>query len=108
MSDADIASFYVHTVTAEPYLGAGANGAKYDDPVTFPAFVEQKRQIVRDANGEQVVSSTTVYCDPAYAANLAPKSRVTFAAGRKSIVIIRADHDSGDLDLPDHCEAALQ
>ena len=73
-------------VTFELYLGDGAFGPIYGDPVTVLGKVSATRQLVRDSNGEEVVSEATVYVHPDDADPCVPGSRVTIAT-RKSLVI---------------------
>lgn len=64
-----------HRVTIRPYLGHGAAGPILGDPVRRRAFVEDVRRLVRDAEGYEVISETTVYLAPGI--KLAPESEVT-------------------------------
>lgn len=105
MSD-ELADFWVHTVAVRTYRGAGALGAIYDPPVDLLCFVDDKRRLVRSGQGAEVVSETTVIA-PTGTTNLTPESVVTLPSGREATVITVAVRDSGDLDLPDHVEAAL-
>lgn len=104
----ELVDFFVHTVRAEPYTGAGANGATYGTAVTVPCFLERKRRLVRAANGEQLVSESTVYADPSFAGTLIARSRVTVSGEPPTVVLALGVNTSGDLELPDHVAAALQ
>lgn len=95
----------VHTVTIEAYLGDSANGPRYGAPVTARALVEETVRTVRNAQGEEVVSSTTVYMLPTQACP--PESRVTTPSGRVASVITSTPHDGGGLPTPDHREVTL-
>lgn len=54
-----------HTVIIRPHLGAGAYGDVYGEPQTVKrANVESTRRLVRNTEGHEVVSSTTVYMEP--------------------------------------------
>lgn len=92
-----------HTVTIEPFEGSGANGPVYGAPVTVPCLRDDKRRLVRGASGSQVVSSTTVYCQPGTVAP--PESRVDLGS-RVATVITTADHDGGTLPVPSHVEVS--
>jgi hypothetical protein len=99
-----------HRVTIAAYLGEGAYGPEYDTPVTgVLAFVADKRRLVRDRNGDEVVSETTVILKPGTVCP--PESTVTVWPGtsreRTSRVITASDHDGGGLPTPDHVELAL-
>lgn len=104
----ELSDFWQHQVTAEPYTGAGANGSTYAAATTVPGFLERKRRLVRAANGEQLVSESTFYADPVFAATLTARSRVTVAGEPPTVVLTLGVNTSGDLDLPDHVAAALQ
>ncbi|MFD3717275.1 hypothetical protein [Streptomyces sp. NPDC058674] len=95
----------VHTVTIEAYLGDSAHGPRYAAPVTARALVEETVRAVRNAQGEEVVASTTVYLLPGQ--SCPPESRVTTPSGRAASVITSALHDGGGLPTPDHREVTL-
>lgn len=96
----------VHTVTVEPWSGSGAYGDIWGTPFTMACFVEDKRRLVRDADGSEVISETTVY------ANRGPtipnRSRITLPSGRQPLVIVVSDHDGGTLPVPSHLEIACE
>lgn len=95
----------VHTVTIEPYQGDSAYGPQYGAPATARALVEETVRTVRNARGEEVVSSTTVYLLPTQVCP--PESRVTTPSGRTASVITSTLHDGGALPTPDHREVTL-
>ena len=105
-----LASWWVHTVTVARYLGPGPEGDQYAAADTGVAcFVSEKRSLVRAANGEQVVSETTVYF-PRTTEDIPPESLVTIGApftARTTTVIASSRHDGGGLPTPDHLEVAL-
>lgn len=108
----ELADFYVHTVTVETLTGTDGYGREqFAAPVILTppdtgCFVEQKRRMVRDKDGVQVVSETTVYTRPEQIDLFTPGSRVTIRTA-VAHVITAALNDSGDLDLPDHIAVAL-
>ncbi|MFJ4286407.1 hypothetical protein ACIPY0_12245 [Paenarthrobacter nicotinovorans] len=102
----DLEDFYVHTVTVETFEGTGAYGDVYSEPVTVPGWLEDKRRLVRDKNGQEVVSSSVFMCDNTHVDKFTPDSRVTLPR-RQAFVIGVADFTSGALDLPDHLEIDL-
>jgi hypothetical protein len=102
----DLAGFWVHTITVKTYLGSGTLGAVYAPPVEVACFVDDKRSLVRDGQGAEIISETTVYA-PVGAHALTPESLVTLPSAREATVITVAARQSGDLALPDHIEAAL-
>lgn len=48
---------FTRVATVEPYEGSGAYGPIYGDPVEVPCWVSWARELVRDADGNEVVSS---------------------------------------------------
>lgn len=107
MSAADeLDEFWVHTITVKTRTGGGSLGPTYTPPAAVTCFVEDKRRLVRNADGAQVVSETTIYA-PTGTTALAPESLVTLPSGRVATVITSAVLHGGDLDLPDHVHAAL-
>ncbi|MEU6342220.1 hypothetical protein ABZ883_14910 [Streptomyces sp. NPDC046977] len=98
--------FMRREVTVEPYLGDGSHGPLYGPPTTVRCFLEERTRRVRDAEGREVTSSSTVYSD--LAANCPPESRVTLPGGRQTTVIAALRHDGGGLPTPDHLEVQLQ
>jgi hypothetical protein len=105
-----LAHWWVHTVTVARYTGAGPEGDEHATPVADVAcFVSEKRSLVRAANGEQVVSETTVFF-PKTEADIPPESLITIGApftARTTTVIASSRHDGGGLPTPDHLEVAL-
>lgn len=95
-----------HTVTVEPWTGSGAYGDVWGTGFTLACFVEDKRRLVRAADGSEVVSETTVYANRG--PSIPNRSRVTLPNGRKPLVIVVSDHDGGDLPVPSHLEIAME
>lgn len=106
MSD-ELEEFYVHTVTVRTFVGDGAYGPVYDDSPALECFVVSKRQLVRNQNGDQVVSETTITAPIKHGHWFTPESEVTFTSGNKATVISRGIAESGDLELPDHVAITL-
>ncbi|MEV4749074.1 hypothetical protein AB0K21_22070 [Streptosporangium sp. NPDC049248] len=94
-----------HVAVVEPLVGEGAYGPVYGPQVSEPCLADDKRQLVRDANGLEVVSDTTVYFKPGVVCP--PGSRVT-VNGRTSTAITSLVRDGGGLPTPDHVEVALK
>lgn len=100
--------FWVHSTTVERFAGSGPDGDVFDPPTTVVGFVQQQNQLVRNDQGVEVVSSTTVYY-PAGTAAIPPGSYVTEPlTGRRARVILCAVHDAGPLPLPEHVEVACE
>lgn len=53
-----------NTVEITPWLGSGGRGDIYGEPEIRPALIIGESQLVRNAQGDEVVSSTQVYLDP--------------------------------------------
>lgn len=108
MSAADeLEEFYVHTVTVELPGTAGPWG---DTPggtsEPMRCFIDDTRQLVRDAQGAETVSSTTITAPREYFGVFTPGTTVHLTH-RDAEVISVADADSRTLDLPDHIEVSL-
>lgn len=107
----DLADMYVHTAAVETYQGTNADGEDiYSDPIDVACYAEGQRRVVLNADGEQVLSETTLYTSPDHLNAFLPLSRVTvpdvmpFGAAR----VIRVNvYKSGDMDLPDNIAVAL-
>lgn len=94
-----------HTISVEPFEGDGARGPVYGAAVQVSCRLENKLQLVRSNIGEEVMSSSTVFCDRT--TTIPAGSRVT-AAGRITTVIAVADHDTGGRSALDHLEVFLK
>lgn len=64
-------------VSVETFAGTGAHGPVYKAAEEVACRVQMTRQLVRDANGKEVVSEVTIYMDPDEAAKFTVGSRVT-------------------------------
>lgn len=96
-----------HTVTVEPYEGSSARGPVFGALVEVACLLEEKHRMVRNREGNEVVSSATFYCR-LDAVTAPPESRVTLPSGRVTTVLTQARHDGGSLPTPDHLEVSLQ
>lgn len=103
----------VHSVAVQPLTGTGAYGDAFADPVEFPAWIEEKRRLVRDQNGAQVVSEATFRTSLEHAVHTPPGSLVvlhTELSGvplRSSRVISQAFHTDGGLGAWQHLEVVV-
>jgi hypothetical protein len=104
MSDASL--FFVNSVSVETLTGEGAYGEDFADPVTVACFIDDSTHLVRNKDGEEVVSNTVLYADSSQSAAFAVDSRVT-VNGRTARVITLNAYDSVSLGLPDHVEVHL-
>lgn len=94
-----------HTITIEPYEGQGSTGPVFGTAVEVQCRVEDKVQLVRSNIGDEVVSSSMVFCDPGTVAP--PESRVT-VNGRVTSVVQTADHATGGFSHLDHVQLFLK
>ncbi|MEE2041279.1 hypothetical protein Q8791_29045 [Nocardiopsis sp. CT-R113] len=96
-----------HRVDVEPYLGSGAHGDAYGPPVRVRAQVDEKRRLVRDKSGAEVVSEATLRGRLATESHYPPGSRVTLPTGRVTWVISAHRHDDAGLGGWQHTEVVL-
>ena len=73
-------------VSYEAYSGESAYGPVYADAVDVLGKVSMIRQLVRNSNGEEVVSEMTIYLHPDDATELVAESRIT-AGGYSTTVL---------------------
>jgi hypothetical protein len=100
--------FRVHTVTVEPQLGEGSTGDVYGPAESVLGFLDYERKLVRSAEGAEVVSEATFYCDLEWTNRFPPDSRVTTPAGVVTFVIGNAPKDDGGITGLSHLEVTLQ
>lgn len=104
------ALFYPHVVSVRDRLGAGSVGVRYGPPRTLSAEVLDEQQLVRDRDGQEVVSSTrvTVPLD----ANVAVGALVTVwaatSAEREAEVLAVGRDDNGATPLDSHLVLRLK
>lgn len=91
-----------HRVTVEPLLGHSAKGPIYGPAKVVRCFVQDGQRLIRGANEEQVTAAATVRMRPSAVCPVG--SRVTFAGGRQSVVLVANQQDGGGFPTPDHLE----
>lgn len=96
-----------HTVTVETLTGQGAYGPIYDDAADVRVKVDDRIRLVRNLEGEQVVSSATVYARLSESHRFTPGSRVVIR-GELTDVITVARHDDGGLGAWQHVEVVCE
>ncbi|HEY2642310.1 MAG TPA: hypothetical protein VGI56_01035 [Galbitalea sp.] len=107
MSADDVSDFYIHSATVEAFLGTNGLGVDtFSAAVSVLGFADNSRKLVRNSDGEQVISETTFYTYPSWASSFVPNSRVTID-GAVSRVIGVNSNTSGALDLPDNLAVTL-
>ncbi|MEU9606154.1 hypothetical protein [Streptomyces sp. NPDC048057] len=88
-----------------PYIGDSAYGPQYGPATTVRCFLDDQTRTVRAADGQEVVSSSTVY---APLETVCPaESRVILPSGRETTVIAALRRDGGRLPVPSHLEIQL-
>lgn len=106
MSAAELEDFYDQTVTVRTFLGSGAWGDEWEDHENVRCFLDETRTLVRDGQGNEVISETTLTGPPEYAAIYTPGSEVILPT-RTANVIKAGVANKGFLDFPAHVEVAL-
>lgn len=99
--------YLVHVVDVEPLAGTGAYGEVYGPVVPLRCFAEGSRRMVRNPQGEVVVSSLTLICAPRQANAVPAGSRITWR-GTTTTVIDATDRDDAGLGAPQHTEVVCE
>ena len=102
----ELEDFYDKTVTVRTYLGAGAWGDEWETTEGVRCFTDETRTLVRDGQGAEVISETTLTAPPEYAPWFTPGSEVVLPT-RTAFVIKAGVADEGTLGFPAHVEVAL-
>lgn len=103
--------WYRIPVQVKRLTGVGAKGKIYAATVEELCWVDDQRRLVRDLDGSETVSETTVFF-PLSVADVPLGSLVTLPAefgGRQAAVLAVSRQDSyGDRSLAEHVELALR
>lgn len=84
--DAELKALMLQSITVKPRTAQNSYAeATYGTAVTRTCRIEQTKRLVRDAAGQEVVSSTQVYLDDVY--STAVTSEVTLPDGTKPDII---------------------
>lgn len=94
-------------VTVEPHQGDGPHGPTYGAPVTVRALMDARRTLVRDQEGAEVTSETTLRVRLEHVDSIPPHSRVSLPDGTTSTVITTSRHDGRQMPVPSHLEVSL-
>lgn len=74
------------TVSVQSYSGDGSYGPVYSAAVAVACNIDTRRRMVRNANGDEVVSEATLFVHPDDAAPFVPESLLSIS-GRQSRVM---------------------
>ena len=83
-------------VTVEPYSGESGYGPIHAAAATVLGKISATRQLVRNSDGEEVVSEVTLYVHPADAAPFVPGSRVTIATRVSTVIAVSPQGRPGE------------
>lgn len=97
----------VHTVTVRPAAGESSTGQVYGDPFPLQCMAQGRRRMVRNSDGNEVLSTLTLVAAPEDFDRIATGSQVTWHGG-VSTVIATIPQDSGGLGAPDHTEVVCE
>lgn len=100
--------FLLHQVEVSTMNGEGAYGTTYGAPLVVRGFLDDTRALVRNSQGDQVVSESRFYCDLDQGSTFTDDSKV-LVNGRRSYVIRVSRGDIGGMaGMPEYLEVALQ
>lgn len=101
-----ISRLFTQSVSVETFAGTKNGNAVYATAATVACFVNDSRKLVRNATGEEVVSTTTLYTPLADVAVFAVGSRVN-VNGRKAFVLGAYKRDSAGPASAHHIQVDL-
>lgn len=104
---AGITKLFTQTASVRTYTGQNADGPLYADAVSVKVFVNDSRQLVRDATGTEIVSETTLYGHLVDIDTFLPQSLVT-VNGREAEVVMAYRRDSAGPASAYHCQIVLK
>ncbi|TDC87591.1 hypothetical protein E1292_46580 [Nonomuraea deserti] len=96
---------FTHEAAIEAFLGDGAYGPIFAAPVTERCLVDDERKLVRNAEGSETVSDTTIFFPDG--AHCPEGSRVT-VNGRTTTVIASHNRNGGGVPTPDHTDVVCR
>jgi len=86
-------------MSVEAYSGSGAYGPVYAAAVTVLGKVSYTRQLVRNADGIEVISEVTAYVHPDDAAPFMPESQVTIDSRVSTVITVGPQSRPGEAVL---------
>lgn len=100
-----IARFFVHTVTVETRKGVGPKGDVFAPPVPVDGLlVDDSVKLVRNSDGEEVVSNTQIAGPLSIVPLFTPGSKVTTSTRTARVIAVNA----ADVPrLPEHVVVTL-
>ena len=101
-----IEMFFVHSVSVQTCTGQGAYGPVLATPQDVACYIDDSVKLVRNAAGDEVVSSTRIRTALANADLFPANSEVT-VSGRVARVIAVNSLDGDALGLPSHAVISL-
>lgn len=100
--------YLVHRVDVEPLLGAGGYGDQHDAKIpNIPCMRDDRTRLVRNSEGDEVTSQTTLIMRLAQASRFPPGSLVHLP-DRVAAVITTARRDDGGLGAWQHLEVVCE
>jgi hypothetical protein len=93
-----------HQVTVQPQLGEGSAGDVYGGAVPVRCFRDERRRMVRNPQGQEVVSEVTLLCRLRYANVFTPDAKVLLDDGREVFVMQVSRRDDSGLGAWQHLE----
>jgi uncharacterized OB-fold protein len=94
-----------HTVSVRTKTGSTGTGTKYAAATTVTCRADDQIRLVRNSDGQQVVSSTTIYTSDSR--NLWTPGSLVTVNGHETTAISVARHDDADAGAWQHTEIAL-
>jgi len=86
-------------VTVTSYAGEGGYGPVYSDPVTTLCNLQASRKLVRNKDGDEVVSETTLLLSPDQGVDVEalfqPESLVTVRGRQSRVITVQPHLDRG-------------
>jgi hypothetical protein len=93
------ARLLLDSVSVETCIGVGAYGPIFAVAATVLCKISNTRQLVRNSNGEEVVSEMTLYASPADESKFLPETRVTFATRTSTVLGVSPQGRPGETVL---------
>ena len=81
-----------HTVTIKDYEGDGAYGPTYSDPYEVQGYFQQEREVVKDQEGNEVVSDAQLFTSEDI--KPPPESIITFNGVEHEVISISPKYNA--------------